>query len=109
MQTPLQMTFRNVQSSATVKSKIREYVEKLNKLSNRITNCRVVVDLPHRHHNKGKIYHVQIDLTVPQGGLVINRNLSQNKNHTNLYVALHDAFDIAKRQLLTHIDLQRNV
>ncbi|BAZ04751.1 HPF/RaiA family ribosome-associated protein [Calothrix sp. NIES-3974] len=109
MQTPLQVTFRNVQSSATVESKIREYVEKLNKLYNRITSCRVVVDLPHRNQNKGKLYHVQIDLTVPQGELVINRNPSQNQSHTNLYVALHDAFDIAKRQLISHLDMQRKV
>lgn len=109
MQTPLQVTFRNVRSSATVKSKIIEYVEKLNRLSNRITSCRVVVDLPHRHQKKGKIYHVQIDLTVPQGELVINRNPSQSQSHTNLYVALHDAFETAKRQLRNHIDMQRNV
>lgn len=109
MQTPLQVTFRNVQSSVTVESKIREYVEKLNKICDRITSCRVVVDLPHRNQNKGKIYHVQIDLAVPQGELVINRNPSHDQSHTNLYVALHDAFDIAKRQLLSHIDMQRRV
>ena len=76
MQLPLQITFRNFPPSDALEEKIRQQVEKLNRFYNSIMICRVLVAAPHHHHNQGNIYHVRIDLTLPQGELVINRNPS---------------------------------
>lgn len=107
MRTPLQLTFHNIQSSAAVEEKIHEYVAKLERLYDRIISCRVVVDAPHQNHHKGKLYHIQIDLTVPNAEIVVNRNSSDETSHTDIYVAIRDAFDAAKRQLQDYVDLQR--
>ncbi|MFK0735452.1 MAG: HPF/RaiA family ribosome-associated protein [Gloeotrichia echinulata GP01] len=107
MKTVLQLTFHNVPSSPAVEEKISEHVAKLERLYDRIISCRVVVDIPHRNHHKGKLYHIQIDLTVPNGEIVVNRNPSDEPSHTDIYIAIRDAFDAAKRQLQDYVDLQR--
>jgi ribosomal subunit interface protein len=108
MSSPLQIIFHNVQQSDAVEEKIRECVAKLEQFHNRMTSCRVVVDAPHRNHHKGKLYHIQIDLTVPGGEIIVNRNPSNNDSHKDIYVAIRDAFDAAKRQLQDYVQLQRS-
>lgn len=94
MQIPLQVTFRNFPHSQVIDSQIREHAEKLNEFHNHLMSCRVVVDMPHKHHHQGKLYNVRIDLTVPGNELVVSRN-----PHEDFFVALRDAFNDAKRQL----------
>ena len=108
MQLPLQITFRDLPSSDAIETKIRQQAEKLNLFYQHIISCRVMIEVPHRHHRQGKIYHVRIDLTVPQGELVINRHPSKNHAHENLYVAIRDAFAAAQHQLKSYAAVQRN-
>ena len=73
MKIPLQITFRDMAPSPAIEDNIREKAAKLDELHDGIMGCRVTVEAPHRHHHKGKAYVVRIDLTVPGGELVINR------------------------------------
>lgn len=107
MQVPLQLTFHNVKASAAVEEKINENVQKLQRFYNRIINCRVTVDAPHRNQRKGNLYHVKIELSVPNGELIVNHNPSDEVSHADIYVAIHDAFDAARRQLQDYASLQR--
>jgi ribosomal subunit interface protein len=84
----------HVSLSEAAKSTILKKASKLDSFYDRITSCRVVVDAPHRHQSKGLLYNVRIDLTVPGRELVIKR-----EPHEDLYVAIRDAFDAARRQL----------
>ena len=54
----------------------------------------VRVEVPHRHHQQGKQYNVRIDIGVPGSEIVVNRDHAED-----VYVALRDAFDAAKRRL----------
>ncbi|WP_421654882.1 HPF/RaiA family ribosome-associated protein [Leptothermofonsia sp. ETS-13] len=108
MQLPLQIMFRNFEPSDAIEARIRQRVEKLSKFYNRITNCRVIVEVPHQHHHKGKLYHVQIDLTMPNGQLVINRNPEQHQPHEDTEVAMRDAFAAAERKLKDYADIHRH-
>jgi ribosomal subunit interface protein len=101
MKLPLQITFRNLPSSEAITSVIREKAEKLDRFSDRIMSCRVMVEASHRHQHNGKIYHVRIDLTVPGEEIVVGRD-PVNHAHEDVYVAIRDAFDSAKRQLQDH-------
>ena len=108
MQLPLQITFRDIPPSEAVEAKIRQNAEKLNLFYDRIVSCRIVVEAPHRHHHKGKHYHVRIDLTVPNGELVINRDPPKHKSYEDIYVAIRDAFAAAQRQLKRYAAVQRH-
>jgi ribosomal subunit interface protein len=99
MKLPLQVTFRNMDPSEAMEANIRERAEKLDAFYDQIMGCRVVVEADHHHHQKGNLYHVRIDLTVPGGELVVSREPEQHQAHQDAYVAVRDAFDSARRQL----------
>ena len=107
MQLPLQITFRNLEPSAALEARVRQESEKLDKLYNRIMRCRVVVEAHHKHHHKGNLYHVRIDLTVPGSELVVGREPDQHHAHEDVYVAVRDAFNEACRQLEAYVSRNR--
>jgi ribosomal subunit interface protein len=90
---PFHMISRHVSVSEAVKENIRCRVEKLARHGG-IVSCRVVVEAPHRHHQRGISYNVKIDVVVPGGGAIVRR-----APHRDLYAAVRDAFDAAGRQL----------
>lgn len=94
MQIPLQITIRDMPVSAALEDHIREKAAKLERFYPPLMGCRVVVELPHKHKHKGKQFNVRIDLTVPGSEIVINHDQSED-----VYVALRDAFEVAKRKL----------
>src|SRR6516225_5610681 len=73
MMVPLKITFRNMARSRAIEDSIREKAQKLDSFYNHIMSCRVIVEAPHRHHHKGKAYVVRIDMSVPGGEIVVNR------------------------------------
>jgi ribosome-associated translation inhibitor RaiA len=102
MQIPLQITFRDMTPSAAVEARIRERAVELDQYYDRIMRCHVVVHAPHRHHHQGKLFHVRIDLTVPGGELVVNREPAAHHAYEDVFVTIRDAFDAAQRQLADH-------
>jgi ribosomal subunit interface protein len=98
MKLPLEIVFRNVSRTDEIEERIRNKAGKLDRFFDRITGCRVVVEAPHKSHQKGNNYHVRIELTVPGGELVVNRD-PQTPAHEDLNIALRDAFQAAQRQL----------
>jgi len=99
MEVPVQITFHGLEPSAAIEEKIREKVARLDACYARITRCRVVVEVPHRHHERGKLYQVRIDLSVPDAELVVSRDSAERQSHRDVFVAIRDAFDAARRQL----------
>jgi len=94
MQIPLQITIRGVEHSEALDAHIRDKSGKLEEFFDHITSCRVVVELPHKHQHQGRQFNVRIDIGVPGSEIVVNRDHAED-----VYVALRDAFDSAKRRL----------
>ena len=122
---PVQISFRGMKPSEAVEARVREEVAKLETFYQGIMRCRVVVELPHKHHKKGDLYHVRIDMTVPGAELVVKREPSlqaglrqidsekQSKSyeahaaHKDVFVVIRDAFKEARRQLQDYARLVR--
>ena len=107
MKQPLQITFRDIPRSDAVETKIREKAAKLDEFYDQIMACQVVIEAPHGHQHQGYLYHVRIDLTVPNGEIVINRDPKEHHAHEDAYVAIRDAFDAARRKLQDFARKQR--
>ena len=107
MDLPLQITFRDVSPSPAIEARIRDQAAELEQVYDHIVSCRVVVESPHRHQHQGRLFGILIDLAVPGRELVIGRDPSQNHAHEDVYVAIRDAFDAARRQLEDHARRQR--
>jgi len=94
MQTPLQITVKDMPHSEALDSHIREKAQKLQHFYEHLLDCRVVVCIPHKHKHQGKTFNVRIDMVVPGCELVVNHDSSEE-----VFVALRDAFDAAIRRL----------
>jgi hypothetical protein len=71
-------------------------------------SCRVVVDLPHRHHRSGNVYQIRIDIKVPGQEIAVTRELGEHDPYyANVDVAIRDAFDSAARQLKDYVRRHR--
>ncbi len=102
MKLPLQITARNIELTEAIEAAVRDRAQKLEQFYDRIMSCRVVVEAPHRHQHKGVMYNARIDITVPGSEVVVKR-----EPHEDLYVAIRDAFDAARRQLQNISQKQR--
>lgn len=102
MQIPLQITYRDIPQSDAIESRIRAKVEKLERLYPRISACRVVLEMPRRHRQQGKLFNVRLDITVPQGEIAVNRHSNEDA-----HVAIREAFDAAGRRLEDYARRQR--
>jgi ribosome-associated translation inhibitor RaiA len=101
------VAFKNMERSEAVESRILSKTEKLSRVEQRMTRCRVVVEAPHHHRAQGNLYDVRIDIHVPGGEILINReNGKQDPAHSDVYVAIRDAFDAALRKLAEHRERQ---
>jgi len=107
MKQPVQITFRNIPHSDALEAKIREKAEKLDEFYNRIMSCRVTVEAPHGRHHQGNLFHISVDLTVPDAELVVNRSPKEHHAHEDPYVAVRDAVNAARRKLQDYARKQR--
>ena len=96
---PVQITFKGFDTSEAVENRVRERAARLERHHRSITDCRVVLEAPHRHHRKGRIYTVRIDLVVPGGELVVTHDAHDKHAHEDINVAIRDAFLAMERKL----------
>ena len=102
MQEPLRIAFRNMEAPIGAEDQVRARVAELERFFDRIIACGVVVEARHRRHHQGNLYHVRIDLIVPDREIVVRRDPPEDHAHEDLHVAIRDAFDAAQRQLQDH-------
>ncbi len=102
MQIPLQIVVRGLPHSEALEARIREKAAKLEEFHSRITSCRVTIEEARRHHQQGRHFQVSVDVRVP--GKEVVANLAHDED---VYIALRDAFDSARRQLEDIVRVKR--
>ncbi|MEQ8355913.1 MAG: HPF/RaiA family ribosome-associated protein [Kiloniellaceae bacterium] len=102
MQSPLEVSFHNMDHSDAVEARVREKAAKLEQFFDRMTSCRVMVEAANRKHAKGHLFHVHIEVGVPGKQVVVDRHSGKNHAHEDVYVAVRDAFNAARRCLEDH-------
>ena len=103
MQRPLEIRFRQMDASLAIEARIREKAAELERLSDRITGCRVIVEKEHRHRHKGNLFRVRVEIDVPGKELAVTHTGPRDHAHEDVYVAIRDAFRAAVRQLEDHV------
>jgi ribosomal subunit interface protein len=100
MQTPLQVTFRNMAHSEALAAHLEARAQKLEVVFQRIVSCHVVVEVE-GHHQPGhdERYRFSINLGLPGRELIVNHAPTNKGEHENVYVTADRAFDEVERQL----------
>ena len=113
---PVQVTFRNMKDLAGLEEMAQKEAAKLERFYDRISSCRVVVERPQRAESS-TLFHVRIDLCLPNGELVVKHTpslhgtLQDTKTeksrreaesvlvHKSPQRAIHEAFHEMRRRL----------
>jgi cold shock CspA family protein len=117
-QIPTQITFRGLAHSDALESEIHQRVSWIEQFYPGIIRCRVLVELPHRHRREGRHVRVRIEITVPGGEPIVvghepslhgrlkhigedahRKETEVEGAHRHAAVAIHEAFDAARRRL----------
>ena len=108
MQTPIEITLRDVPSSPTLQNLLRQQAKRLDRFCENLTSCRVAIERPHRHQQSGNPYRVRIEVTLPpRKDLVVVQDPEDNQKHTGLHAVIRRAFRTMERQLKDSTDLRR--
>lgn len=101
MQRPLQIAFRDMESSPALEGAIRARVDALERRYPRITGCRVVVEVPHRGSESAKVpIAVSVEIDIPgRNTLVAREQQERHEAKDDQFVALNRAFEAIERQL----------
>jgi ribosomal subunit interface protein len=107
---PVQITFRGLSPSDAIKSAVSERAEKLERYYGKIESCKVVIESPHKHRQKGRLYEVKIHLGVPGEDIVVTREPAERAAHEDdLYLTINDAFKEAARRLEDYVRKRRGL
>ena len=107
MQTPMQITFRDMPVSDAVEARCWEEAEKLERYCDRITACHITIAASHHRHRQGNLYEVRISLAVPGTELVVNREPPAHHEDEDIEVALRETFDRLRRRLQEYVHRMR--
>lgn len=109
---PVVVSFRNMRVAAALEQEVRSRVTWLESFYPAVVGCRVVLEVPHRHRKHGRRLHVRIELSLPGEDVIVDhqpalaavgraarKSHELDGRHKDAFVAIHDAFDVARRRL----------
>jgi hypothetical protein len=105
MQTTIALTFRHLDRSGSLEHRARKLGSRLERFSERITRCHITLEGADTRCDARTPYLVKIDLVVPGAQIHADSLHVDGAGHEDIYLALRDAFNNAKRQLQ---ELQRD-
>jgi len=94
MQSPVEITFRDIESTEAIESRIKDKVSKCEQHCPRIVSCHVVIEQVKKHQGQGKLYACHITVNVPGDVFVINKH-----RDPDVYVVIRDSFQSMLRLL----------
>lgn len=99
MQTAPVITYRNLESSPAVAAVVSKRIAALERLSDRITGCAVILEAPQKRKLHGRVIRVRLNLHVPGPDLSVAREVAQGSAQDDLILAVNRAFSAAEKQL----------
>lgn len=100
MQIPLELNYHDVDRSDWSEELIRDRVARLERISDEIVSCHVIVSQPHHHRNKGNAYKVTIEVRLPRNRrLVVHEEPVTVEQASRLFPVINRAFDAMERRL----------
>lgn len=92
----LKLTFHGMEPSESIKTKVREHVNKLQQRYNDVTTWQVFIDGP---IGSAGLFEVTVEARVPGAELAVGRKPGDVNAHSDALVALRDSFSALERQL----------
>jgi len=110
MERPLQIAFKNMDSSKSLEALIRARVERLKRFHAHITGARVVVEVPHRSPESGKQpIGIAVEVDVPgQNPIVAKGKQDRHEMKGDQSAIVNRVFEAVERQLGQTADIRNH-
>lgn len=102
MKLPVDLRFIGVTPSEAVQEAVQARIGRLEQICPDVTAWRVTVEQEHKHQHQGRPFAVRVDVTLPGQEVSVSRVQDED-----VYVALRDAFDAARRQIEDLVRIRR--
>jgi len=100
MLTPIEIHFHGIEKSEVIEQRVREKVAKLKRHFDRMTSCRVGIEVPQRTAAGPKVYQIKIEIGIPRRGpVVVSHERKGSHANEELALAIRDAFETALRKV----------
>ncbi len=93
MKANAEVVYRDLDASPALNETINKRLEKLYRFSDAIMHSRVVLDSPHQHKHKGKMFRASIELDLKGAPLLVSND------DESVHIAVRDAFETMERKL----------
>jgi ribosomal subunit interface protein len=102
------VVFRGIDHSQAVADAVQKRLDKLERFSDEIQSLRVILESPHNHHHKGKVFHVGVEAVIPNHDIQVNHDQHDKHEHEDIYIAIRDAFNALERQIKSVYEKKRH-
>ena len=99
MEPPVTLTFRHIERSGALEERARKLGQRLARFHGHITQVHMTLEGPGGCADRRRAYLAKIDLAVPSAHIHADSLHADGVGHEDIYLALRDAFNNAKRQL----------
>lgn len=100
MQVPIEIVFQNTPPSEELREEILRQAARLERFSDRITSCRVVVHAPETRHRHGDRFRIDVRIAMPQHkDVLVTHAPGDEPEAEHPHVAVAKAFGAAQRQI----------
>jgi ribosome-associated translation inhibitor RaiA len=99
--TQVEVHFHGIEKSDAIEQRVLEKIAKLQKHFERMTSCRVGIEVPQRSTpQKPKVYQIKIEIGMPRRRpvMVTHERIGSHANE-ELGLAIRDAFEAAMRKV----------
>lgn len=103
MKSHADVVYRDLDFSPALTEIINKKIEKLHRYSDSIMHSRVVLDSPHKHKHKGKLFRASIELALKGTPLTVSHD------DPSVHIAVRDAFAAVERKLKEEKDRKKDV
>ena len=100
MQTPLTVTFRNIEPSQAIEIHVRQRFEDLGRLHPRIVDGDVTIEAPQKRQVSGRPFKVHLRVGIPGPDVNVTRESGKGSAAEDINLAVNDAFETAGRLLV---------
>jgi ribosome-associated translation inhibitor RaiA len=107
MQVPLDIVFHNMDRSEAMEAQVRDRVARLERHTDNIIACRVVLEAPQKqvHHS---LIQIVLKVCLPNKEIVVKRERRRQGSKGDRQQVIGAAFDVAERQLEEHLKILRH-
>ncbi len=108
MNVPLEVSYRDVDKTESLDDLIRSQTDKLERICDYVSSCRVSIEKTQKHLSSGNPYRVRVDVTVPPSHeLVSSQEPGYGDMHKELPAVIRDVYSGIERQLRKLVEKQR--